>query len=374
MEALAGPASVITVASLAIQVCEELKKVHEFWQSVKEAPDDVAHVSTEINLFLAWLAIIANNYQRQGLNHKSPTEAAATETLKVCLATAHDMNGVVKHVESGYSKGSLTRRWASVKFVFRKDKTGKIMAQIERMKALLIMVQNCYLGDMQEAGFKSLSLSLRPEDHPLQTTDIEHSFNTTTTASADEDLVIETRPLQPTPESLVELVSFSPTASPPAPRRPKHRTKNQERAYNFGLAMLRLVATDQESIFFEESGKERRIFSRTIRYDLRLAQWLSSRGLSWYPFGIYGNWKENLRTFRYVPQDSLIVDFCVEGDLANVQRMFDKRMASPFDRVDRGFRGDWSLLHFAIANCHTQLCKFLIECGLGRSSASGISE
>ena len=146
MEALGSAASVITVASLAIQVCEELQKVHEFWQSVKEAPDDIAHVSTEINLFLTWLAIIANNYQRQGLNHRSPNEVAATDTLKLCLATVHDMNEVVKDVESGFSRGSLARRWASVKFVFRKDKREKVMAQIERMKSLLIIVQTCYVA------------------------------------------------------------------------------------------------------------------------------------------------------------------------------------------------------------------------------------
>lgn len=202
---------------------------------------------------------------------------------------------------------------------------------------------------MQEAGFKSLSLSLRLKDPALQATGIEQSLDMTTTASANEDVVIETRPLQPIPESLVELVSFSPTASPQAPRRPKHRTKQQERTYNFGLAMLRLVATEQESTFVEESGNERKIPSRRIRYDLRLAQWLLSRGFSWQSFGNYGSWQYSFRTFRYIPEDSLIVDFCVEGDLANVQRMFDKGMASPFDRVEDDDLGDWSLLHVSFA-------------------------
>ena len=146
MEPLSGAASVIGVASLAIQVCEELRKVHDFWQSVKEAPDDIAHISTEMNLFITWLTIIANNYQRQIFNHRNLNEVAATDTLKLCLTTVYEMNDGIKDLESGFSRGLLSRRWASVKFVFRQDKREKVMKQIDRMKTLLIIVQTCYVG------------------------------------------------------------------------------------------------------------------------------------------------------------------------------------------------------------------------------------
>ena len=55
------------------------------------------------------------------------------------------------------------------------------------------------------------------------------------------------------------------------------------------------------------------------------------------------------------------MDFCLEGDIANVQKMFDKGLASPFDRVMYRYENkrksldgndqvkstceDWSLLH-----------------------------
>ncbi len=146
MEALGGAASAISVVSLAFQVCEELKKVQDFWQSVNEAPYGDSHISTEINLFMTWLTIIANKYQRHGFKRGSPDEVAATDALKLCLATVPDMNDGVKDFESGLSKGLLTRRWVSVKFVFRKDNIEKLMRQIERMTSLLIMIQTCYIG------------------------------------------------------------------------------------------------------------------------------------------------------------------------------------------------------------------------------------
>ena len=146
MEPLSGAASVITVVSLAIQICDELKKLHDFWQSVEEAPDDIANISTELKLFMTWLTVIANNYQRQGFDHRSPNEVAATDTLKLCLAVVHDLEAGVSDLESGIAKGSLSRQWASVKSVFRRDKREKAMAQVERMKSLLIIVQTCYLA------------------------------------------------------------------------------------------------------------------------------------------------------------------------------------------------------------------------------------
>ena len=146
MEALGGAASVIGVVSLAIELCKELRKVHDFWQSVREAPHHIAHISTEINLLITWLAVIANNYQRQELDRTNPNHSAAMDTLKLCLATVQDMNQGVNDLESRLSTSLSSRRWASVKFVFRKDKRETLMQQMERMKSLLIIVQTCYIG------------------------------------------------------------------------------------------------------------------------------------------------------------------------------------------------------------------------------------
>ena len=145
MEALGGAANVIGVASLAIEVCKELQKVHAFWQSVKEAPDDITHVLKEINLFMTLLAVIAYNYQRRGYDHRNPNHIAATDTLRLCLETVHDMNDGLKDLKSQFSSGFVSQRWASIKFIFRKDKWEKLMQQIERMKSLLIIVQTCHI-------------------------------------------------------------------------------------------------------------------------------------------------------------------------------------------------------------------------------------
>ena len=193
-------------------------------------------------------------------------------------------------------------------------------------------------------------MSLRPKDPALQATRHEQTPCLSTTAATNEMVDIGTKELQVVPTLSGEIVSVDPKASPPTIPRPRLSTTRQEaRAYNFGLAMLRLISTEQESVLSNETEVERRIPARQSRYEFRLAQWLLSRGFSWQSLSRYGNWQYSFRTFRYIPKDSMIVQLCKEGDLANVQRMFDKGLASPFDRVDIEDLGDWSLLHVSHA-------------------------
>ena len=97
--------------------------------------------------------------------------------------------------------------------------------------------------EIQEVGFKYLSLSLGPKYPALQ--NHGQPLDTSNIASENEALLAETRLLQQIPKSPAEVMPFTHTASPQAPCRPKHRTTQQERAYNFGLTMLRLVTTEQ---------------------------------------------------------------------------------------------------------------------------------
>ena len=207
---------------------------------------------------------------------------------------------------------------------------------------------------MQEAGFRSLTVSLRPQGSAAQATSSTRFFDMPIADPSNEGPLNEIKKLQLIPASPLETVTFD-LEAPPEALRPsqRRRIKQVERAYNLGLAVVRYVTAEQESVLVEYSGNTRSIKARRTRYDLRLAQWLLTRGLSWQTSGIYGSWQYSFRTFRYIPKDALIVDFCIEGDVANVQKMFDKGLASPFDRVRYGDE-DWSLLHVSSVSLLTK--------------------
>lgn len=193
-------------------------------------------------------------------------------------------------------------------------------------------------------------MSLRPNDMALQATSRADLLDMTNAAATDQEPTVGTEQLQLTPKVSDEIASLNPKGSPTALRRPKYSTRlQQQRSYNFGLFMLRFVSTEQESFLIDESGNEQTVPARQDRYDFRLAQWLMTGAFSWQSSCTYGSWKYSFRTFRYIPKDSLVVDFCQQGDLANVQKMFAKGLASPFDRVRTDVDGDWSLLHVGVA-------------------------
>jgi hypothetical protein len=71
-------------------------------------------------------------------------------------------------------------------------------------------------------------------------------------------------------------------------------------------------------------------------FTLRLAGWLSSRIIELQAVQQGSQWTFNLRPWQVVSPDSMLFDFCKEGDLRNIQRLFSKGLASPFDVTPDG--------------------------------------
>ena len=111
--------------------------------------------------------------------------------------------------------------------------------------------------------------------------------------------------------------------------------------------MLGYRLTNLEVSYSYKTAYNEKLFKRheqRVVFDLGLAKWLLRRGFRVECTGLYGDWQRSFRTFRYIPRNALIVEFCQTGDILNVQKMFAKRLASPHDRV--AFEDDdWSLLH-----------------------------
>lgn len=146
MEPLSGAASVISVASLAIQICDSIKKVHEFWSSVEDAPSEIAQIAAELHISMQWLTIIANNYQRQpsfGQNGTlvSTNDSAAIATLQLCMMNVQSLSKEISAIEIKFGRTGSSRRWTSLKAAWRKDRIEKTLRETERMKTLLILVQ-----------------------------------------------------------------------------------------------------------------------------------------------------------------------------------------------------------------------------------------
>lgn len=66
------------MVSLAVQLADSVKKLCEFWNSVRDAPEDVRAISTELELLMSVLTEIA-----AGAQHVEP-DVALIAVLKHC--------------------------------------------------------------------------------------------------------------------------------------------------------------------------------------------------------------------------------------------------------------------------------------------------
>lgn len=79
MEGLGAAASVIAVASIAIQLADSARKLYEFWQAIDEAPASIRAMSTDLKLLTTVLTEISLHEQRYGRN------GTVTDVLDSCM-------------------------------------------------------------------------------------------------------------------------------------------------------------------------------------------------------------------------------------------------------------------------------------------------
>ena len=136
-----GAASAIAVVSLAIQVADSVKQLYDFWKSVKEAPEDIQAITTDLELLQSIFSNIAHDAQ-----HAEPDQVL-TVVLQRCNSNVEKLVTILKAIEPGFASASLrARKWTAVKSVLMNSKLKKFQEIIERLKTSLLLVQQNHYG------------------------------------------------------------------------------------------------------------------------------------------------------------------------------------------------------------------------------------
>ena len=136
MDGLSAAASVFAVSSLAIQLADSIRKLHEFWQSISEAPEDIRCVTTDLKLLSSVLVEIAIEGQQVDPDTTLPA------VLHECVTEVASLHAIIDGIEPGLGSSSLAKRkWAAFKGVMKMEKLKKFQQALERLKSTLILVQ-----------------------------------------------------------------------------------------------------------------------------------------------------------------------------------------------------------------------------------------
>ncbi|KAI1094010.1 hypothetical protein F5B19DRAFT_82152 [Rostrohypoxylon terebratum] len=88
----------------------------------------------------------------------------------------------------------------------------------------------------------------------------------------------------------------------------------------------------------------------------QLPKWLSRRAWEFYSIKSYGAWQYYLRSYSTIPPDSEILRLTIQGSPNDMQKLFDAKLASPYDRDHNGR----TLLHWATCSCNFRVVRYLV--------------
>jgi len=134
----------LSVASLAIQIVENLTKVINFCESIKEAPTDIQRLLLELQILSNVISAIQLVYEKHSL-----PETSEAVTRKCLGLVRHDISKLLSlslELERKLnSEKRLTRTWARVQSVLSESKIAVLRGHLERAKGGLQLLQFCHI-------------------------------------------------------------------------------------------------------------------------------------------------------------------------------------------------------------------------------------
>ena len=136
MEGLSAAASGITVGVIAVQLAERIKMLSDFWNSMKEAPEDIRAISLDLKFLSSVLTQIAHE-----AHYVEPDETLLA-ILDTCSFRAKTLVALLNEIEPGFSSTSVrVRKWTAFKATLKNGQVMKFKEALERVKSTLILAQ-----------------------------------------------------------------------------------------------------------------------------------------------------------------------------------------------------------------------------------------
>jgi hypothetical protein len=132
-------ASGIGVASLAIQIGDSVMKLKDFWNAVKEAPEEVNYLIEEIET----LSLVLSEIGANGDNDDTAQigSASSKKCLDLCRRGAEVLSTVVKEAEQEIAK---KKRIGSVKMALKKGLVDSLRDRLKTVQFMLMLSNQTY--------------------------------------------------------------------------------------------------------------------------------------------------------------------------------------------------------------------------------------
>lgn len=177
-EVLGVVASGISVVSFALQLAENIKKLKEFVDNVRDAPEDIKHTIHELETLNLQLADVEKELQQ------NPITTMNNSSLQQCVANCKKgtttLDLIVRDLDKEIGR---RRKRASIRAWFKKDTLDKYARRLESAKSSLMFSYLIYSNNAQTKLIVDMQKTiLTPANTPINNTT---TIITTTTTSTD---------------------------------------------------------------------------------------------------------------------------------------------------------------------------------------------
>ncbi|KAF4167420.1 hypothetical protein CNMCM6936_005036 [Aspergillus lentulus] len=314
-ETLGAAASIVGIASLAGQICSGVQQLYAFVDSVKQAPSDFQNIKNDILLIERVVRCMAEDCT--DLPEHRDIDLLKS-SFELCLSRVNRLLTIIQSFDTSSQKNRTVKL---IKATVKKTRVAEFAKELDSAKMTLMLVYQHHIQKLSPPGISQLS------------------FRSTGNAERMDPEKFST-----------QMVKFSQSYS-----------NTSEVIYTLWLGSL---SVKSQTVTLKPGNRKSDTAQTEYRsekktFTLRSTGWWSSRIIELQAIRQASQWTFNLRPWQVVSPDSMLFDFCREGDLRNVQRLFSKGLASPFDVTPEGD----TALHFAALSGNPDLVAFLLYNG-----------
>lgn len=379
-----GAASALGLVGVALQLADSVQKLVEFWKLVKDAPAEISTLFLDLQLLSATLD------ERRKLGHLVPINKISDGILKICEGKVLKLQDKVAEAKARLNAGSGKKiAWAKFKIALnRSDRIALQKSITDTLFAFQISQQNTILWvnrteirGLQADRYRELAANsvVAQRETRASLESVRSLLHRAATHSCEgrvrSMLLIEQQVLVSSGNRATSLGPHKSKTSAgndtsvfsgkcdstdhkfaccnSKPVSEYHRsalvrkTESTSRNWNiFVKTPLAKVYSESRTRKILVKGSFENYTSYETNYNSLLypPAWMNILPLS---FGVQitarctSGWEFSIEPFRVIPDDSLIFEFCREGNLSGVRSLLKRRTASPWDRDAAGRTPLW---------------------------------
>lgn len=144
MDVLSGTSGVFAVVSLAIQLCESIKKLCDFFESIEDAPQYIKFISNDLSTILN----VVEGIRQESEVTRPHTKALHTslQALNHCCEQVNQLKSLIVKHEAGLIHSSRARRkWSAIKATWSAEKLQKASEALGNAKLTLLLARQEYI-------------------------------------------------------------------------------------------------------------------------------------------------------------------------------------------------------------------------------------